>query len=116
MPPTTSPPSSPPPPVSAPLHGVAPPPAKKRRWFLYGCGSLLALVLLIVLTVVITIWWIQRPIKPVVLSAKEKATVEEKLQRLGNTGASTGERGANVTFTPPKPEHTYTPGSKTLKL
>ena len=116
MPPTTSPPSSPPPLVSAPLQGVAPPPAKKRRWFLYGCGSLLALVLLIVLTVVITILWIQRPIKPVVLSAKEKATVEEKLQRLGNTGALTGERGANVTFTPPKPEHTYTPGSKTLKL
>src|SRR5882762_8672649 len=108
MPPTTSPPSSPPPPVSAPAPSSPPPPAKKRRWLLYGCGSLLALVLLIVLTVAITIWWIQRPIKPVVLSAKEKATVEEKLQRLNaaNTGASAGERGAQITLAPLKPEHT----------
>ena len=116
MPPSTS--SSPPSPVSGPPPAAAPPPAKKRRWFLYGCGSLLALVLLIVLTVVITIWWIQRPIKPVVLSAKEKATVEEKLQRLnaGSTGASAGERGSQVTIAPWKPEHTYTPGGKTLQL
>src|SRR6266536_3371951 len=105
MSPTSAPPSAPPPPVSAPASS-APPPAKKRRWFLYGCGSLLALVLLIVLTVAITIWWIQRPIKPVVLSAKEKATVEEKLQRLNaaNTGASAGERGAQITLAPLKPE------------
>ena len=40
---------------------------------------MLALLLLMVATVFITIWWIQRPIKPVVLSAPEKAVVEEKL-------------------------------------
>src|SRR5437764_15387616 len=90
-----------PPPMQPPAPAPPPPPGK-RRWFLYGCGTLVALVLLIVLTVVIPIWWIQRPIKRVVLSAKEKATVEERLQRLseGNTGASAGERGAHMTLAP----------------
>src|SRR5438874_1933619 len=87
-------------------------------WMLDAGCWLLALLLLVVLTVVITIWWIQRPIKPVVLSAKEKATVEEKLQRLdaAGTAASAGERGARIDLAPLKPEHTYTPGGKTLQL
>src|SRR5438105_6149425 len=106
------------PPPMQPASPAPPPPAKKRRWFLYGCGSLLALVLLIILTVVITIWWIQRPIKPVVLTAKEKATVEKKLQRLEgrNSSGPVGERGANVNLGPLIPEHSYPPGSKTLQL
>jgi hypothetical protein len=107
--------------IPPPMQPTAPAPAapaKKRRWFLYGCGSLLALLLLLVLTVVITIWWIQRPIKPVVLTEKEKVKVEEKLQRLsgGSTPANNGERGSQVNISPLKPEHTYTPGGKTLQL
>ena len=58
------------------------PAARKRRWLLYGCGGLLALLLLLVATVLITLCWIQRPIKPVVLSAREKAQVEAKLRQL----------------------------------
>jgi hypothetical protein len=85
---------------------------------LFGCGGLLALLLLLVLTVFITIWWIQRPIKPVVLTEKEKATLEAKLNRLnaGKSGASAGERSTTINLNPPKPESGYTPGGKTLKL
>src|ERR1035438_10235777 len=94
MPPNT--PSSPDPltPPSAPPA----PAAKKARWLLYGCGSLIALLLVIVAAVAITVWWIQRPIKPVVLSAQEKATVEEKLQHIGGgkTPARTPNRPAKA--------------------
>src|SRR5664279_5016233 len=64
-----------------------PPTLKKTHWLLYGCGTLIALVLVIIATVLITIWWIQRPIKPVVLSAQEKAVVEQKLQHIGGANA-----------------------------
>jgi hypothetical protein len=76
---------------------------------LYGCGGFLALVLLIVATVAITFWWIQRPIRPVVLSTKEKAAVDEKLQRLqgGNAPARSATPG---TKTPSAPS----PGTKTI--
>src|SRR5271169_4357644 len=77
-------PSSPVPPA---LPSAPPPPAKKTRWLLYGCGTIVALLLLMVATVLITVWWIQRPIKPVVLSAKEKAAVEEKLRHVGGGNA-----------------------------
>ena len=61
---STIPPSPAPPAVPA-----APSPAPKRRSCLfYGCGALLALLVVIGATVAITLWWIQRPIKPVVLS------------------------------------------------
>jgi hypothetical protein len=103
---------------AAPVPPAAPAPPKKRRWLLFGCGGLLALLLLLVLTVIFTIWWIQRPIKPVVLTEKEKATVESKLQRIngGTNPAFNGERGTHVELAPVPPEPTYTPGGKTLRL
>jgi len=126
-----------------PLPPTTPVPApKKRRWLLYGCGSLLVLLLLIVATVAITIWWISRPIKPVVLSEREKAVVEEKLQHVsgGNPSAprpaaSGGEprlqSKAKTPYTPipgdpiepapggepiPGQDRAYVPGSKVFKL
>jgi hypothetical protein len=112
--------------VSTP--STPPPVAKKPRWLLFGCGGLLALLLVIVVTAVITIWWIQRPIKPVVLSAPEKAAVEEKLRHLGggNAPASVPGRGAKPAAPPiaaaaeaganPEQDRAYTPGSKVLRL
>jgi hypothetical protein len=88
---------------------------------------LLALLLVIVATVAITIWWIQRPIKPVVLSAQEKATVDEKL-RLASENAPAlppGRRPADNPQSSPSPSATsadrtldrpYVPGSKVFKL
>lgn len=119
-----------------------PPPRKKGRWLLYGCGGLLALLLVAVLAVVITLWWIQRPIKPVVLSPKEKARVEAKLRELESTNlpppavsgsgrtalaptpAPAPERGSRNVELPPavvppqaaSPDRTYVPGGKVLKL
>src|SRR5579872_2179204 len=86
-------PAPPPPPLNAP---TAPPTARRSHFLLYGCGALLALMLLIVATIAITIWWIQRPIKPVVLSPREKAVVDQKVQRLesGNPASAGGETGA----------------------
>ncbi len=56
------------------------------------------MVVLVIATVAITIWWIQRPIKPVVLSPKEKATVEAKLRRLEGQNPPPA---ATITATPP---------------
>jgi hypothetical protein len=121
-------------PAPPPLPSVPPPPAKKIRWLLYVCGSLLALLLLVVATVFITIWWIQRPIKPVVLSAPEKAVVEEKLRHFGGGNAPASpptitpvpnRRAVDVELpyvvVPPlnpdqKPDRPYVPGSKLFKL
>ena len=121
----------------APLPSpAAPPPAtNKRSCLLYGCGGLLALMLVIAGTVAITVWWIQRPIKPVVLSTSEKAAVDEKLQHLngGNaadqasattsTTASAPNRRSKTAAPPPataeaspKPGRPYVPGSKVFKL
>ena len=107
----------------------APNPAvKKTRWLLYGCGTLIALLLLIVGTVAITLWWIQRPIKPVVLSAQEKAAVEEKLQHIGGGNPSAAGTNLRPKAGAPSPvtsagtevnqgqDRPYTPGSKVLKL
>jgi hypothetical protein len=85
---------------------------------------LLALLLVIVATVVITLWWIQRPIKPVVLSVQEKAAVEEKLQHVGgaNAPAPSPGRGAEAGASPspaaasPNADRLYVPGSKVFKL
>ena len=106
---------------------AAPTPAAKRtRWLLYGCGTLIALLLVIVAAVAITVWWIQRPIKPVVLSAQEKAAVEEKLQHIGGgkvpipapnrqakAGAAAVAAGPAANQGQNRP---YVPGSKVLKL
>lgn len=83
--------------------------AKKRRpWLLYIIGGLLAFLLLTVATVAITVWWLQRPIKPVVLSAAEKATVEAKLQQI--TSAS-----SNAVLNA-QPDRVYEPGTNVLQL
>jgi hypothetical protein len=115
-----------------PASPAASTPASKRRsCLLYGCGGLLALLLVIGATVAITVWWIQRPIKPVVLSASEKAVVEEKLRSLGAGDASAAARApdrvpdaeANAprvarkdTESKGEPDRPYVPGSKVLKL
>jgi hypothetical protein len=100
---------------------------------LYGCGTLVALLLVVVATVAITVWWIQRPIKPVQLSPSETAVVEEKLRYFsgGNTPAgaqrsapSTPPRSPNrETKLPaaavdesPGQDRFYVPGSKVLRL
>src|SRR5512139_2903439 len=73
------------PPAPAPPAGPSTPTPVRQRppWLLYGCAGFLALLLVIGATVAITLWYIQRPIRPVVLSAPEKAVVDEKLRHLG---------------------------------
>jgi hypothetical protein len=107
-----------PPPAAPPAGGPAGTPVPKRRpWLLYGCGSLLALLLVICATVAITVWYIQRPIKPVVLSAAEKAAVEIKLEHLDGTSGN-GPRAptAEGAATRPELDRPYVPGSKVLRL
>jgi hypothetical protein len=123
----------------SPNTSSAPPlAAKKSHWLLYAFATAFILFLLIVTTVAVTLWWIQRPIKPVVLSASEKAVVEEKLQHLGggktpiaapataaasatapkpgpNAGASRAVAGAGPDKNPDL-AGPYVPGSKVLKL
>ncbi|HWN95418.1 MAG TPA: hypothetical protein VNT99_10330 [Methylomirabilota bacterium] len=78
-------------------------------------------MLLIVATVAITIWWIQRPIKPVVLSAEEKRVVEAKLQEVRSTPLSARDERLS---TAPRinspdastPQRLYLPGGKELRL
>jgi hypothetical protein len=121
-------------PAPAPPTGpTAQTPAPKRTsCLLYGCGALLALLLVIGTTVGVTLWWIQRPIKPVVLSAAEKAAVEEKLRPLsrGDIPAA-GRAPARIRSaeadrpSPEAPKETgpkqeqdrpYVPGSKVIEL
>lgn len=107
-----------PPPAPPPAGGPAEPRVPKRRpWLLYVCGSLLGLLVLVCATVAITVWYIQRPIKPVVLSAAEKAAVDKKLEHLGGTPgdgprAPIPDGGRNL----PEPDRLYVPGSKVLRL
>jgi len=114
--------SSPAPPL-APSNPPATP--KRTRWLLFGCGGILVILLLIVATVAVTLWWIQRPIKPVVLSAPEKAAVEEKLAHLNEASApasssqSTSKRTGKTApeaVANSEQDRTYTPGSKVLRL
>ena len=74
--PAIPPPLAPPPPLARPAR------PGKRHWLVYGCGGVLALLLLIIATVAVTLWWIQRPIKPVVLNPKEQTVVDAKLREL----------------------------------
>src|ERR1044071_643542 len=122
------------PPPSAP-PSTLPPRASKGRWLLFGCGGLLALLLLIVATVAVTIWWIQRPIKPVVLSPREKVEVDQKMQRLqqgsvaaapvapeNKSGNTTNSGRQPVPSWPGHeiqselPQRFYMPGGKVLQL
>ncbi len=101
---------------------------KKTRWLLYVFGSLAALLLVVVVTVAFTVWWIQRPIKPVVLSTQEKVEVEEKLQHISRekapapasnlgakAGAATPKAGGDANANQEQ-DRPYVPGSKVLKL
>ncbi len=115
--------NSPSTPVPAPPASTPPLPPNRNRWLFFGCGGLLALLLIIVGTVALTIWWIQRPIKPVVLSPREKATVDAKLRRIeggpaagANTGAKPGVPQTGSGIEPEVPQRFYVPGSKVLKL
>lgn len=116
---------SPPPPL--PVSSKAQRPGKPNRWLLFGCGGILALLVIIVGTVALTIWWIQRPIKPVVLSAREKATVDQKLRRIEGGAPGNAKPGSPVStqpspaqtgpaIEPEVPQRFYVPGSKVLKL
>jgi hypothetical protein len=111
--------ADPAPPVPQPPAGgsTQPPVPKRRRWLLIGCGGLLALMLIIVATVAITIWWIQRPIKPVVLSAAEKKVVEEKIDQLsGTTTNSSATTSRSELAQKAEPTNRYTAGSRELRL
>lgn len=93
---------------------------------------MLGVLVLVAATVAITLWWIQRPIKPVVLSAKEKAAVEEKLRHLGREDAAPGTGApaqqqrtqvadaaaiaAKETGLKPGQDRPYVPGGKVFKL
>jgi hypothetical protein len=113
-------------PDSTPLPPLSPSetprtsPPKRRRWALWGCGGLLALVLIIVATVAITIWWIQRPIKPVVLSAAEKQVVESKLQQVRSAPVATRDErlspAPRPNPAPGSPSNRYVAGGKELRL
>ncbi len=110
-------PESTPPPIQPSGESAPKPAPKKRRWLLWGCGSLIALLLIIIATVAITIWWLQRPIKPVVLSAKEKATIEQKLQHVSNAADSRPSNAPSRDAVPkPELDRSYVPGSKELRL
>jgi hypothetical protein len=80
------------------------------------------LLLIIAGTAAITIWWIQRPIKPVVLSPKERATVDAKLKRIDGGSPTASNQGARTDLQssggiePEVPRRFYVPGSKSLKL
>ena len=95
-----------------------PPPARKHNPWLLGCGALLLLALLVFGIVAGTIWWIQRPIQPVVLSPQEKSVVEKKIKEL-----ETGTVPIEAIAKPPSPDRpavtdprAYTPGEKVLRL
>jgi hypothetical protein len=96
------------PPSSTPATA---PVSKRPRWLLYGCGGILALILIIVGTVACTLWWIQRPIAPVVLSVPEKAVVEAKLHSIAG-----GTPAALANSPQQEGERAYVPGSKVLKI
>ena len=82
------------------------------------------MVLLMAGAAALAVWWIRQPIRPVVLSAQEKATVEEKIKELEVRSvplvpAEAPARPA-ASISPVKPpasgDRPYVPGSKTLLL
>ena len=106
----------------APMIPPAPAPApapvrKKRRWLLYTFLTFCVLSLMVVATVALTVWWLQRPIKPVVLSGAEKAAVEAKVEYLTSVTHSNGTPGAIAAAdASPIADPPYHPGEKVLTL
>lgn len=100
----------------------SPAPDKKRHPLLWGCGGLVLLLLLILATVAATLWWIQRPIRPVVLSPQEKAAVERKIQELESgtlpltPQASPVRTGVSAAPSATPDPRAYVAGSRFLKL
>lgn len=74
------------------MSNVPPPPAPKRR----GCLVPVLIGIIVILIALIGMWfWVNRPIKPVQLDAREKAAVEAKLEAVQQPPASpTYEKGA----------------------
>lgn len=97
-------------------------PEKRRPSLLWGCGALLILLLLICATVAVTLWWSQRPIRPVVLSAQEKSAVEGKIKEIGGgTIPLKSDAPDEPSLIPsssgsPIADRPYVPGSKILRL
>ncbi len=98
------------------------PAMKKHSPLLLGCAGLLLLLFLIATTVAITFWWIQRPIRPVVLSAQENATLETKVRELESRSVPIGRdstpsfHSAPAAAGSPVQQSAYVPGSTTIKL
>ena len=61
-----------------------PPPVPKRKSCLV---PVLIGIIVVLLAVIGAVWWHNRPIKPVQLSAQEKATVEAKIEAIQNVEA-----------------------------
>lgn len=114
-------------------------PNKLRSPWVLGCGAFLLVLLLVIAGVAAALWWIQRPIRPVVLSPQEQATVEKKIRELEGgtiplTPASSSVPLSSVSVGPvsaapaPLPSgtpaasmpasdgSTYVPGTKVLRL
>ena len=98
------------------------PARKKHSPLLLGCAGLILLLLLIATTVAVTFWWIQRPIRPVVLSAQENATLETKVKELESKtvpigrDSTTSFHSAPAAAGSPIQQTAYVPGSTTIKL
>ena len=96
---------------------------KKPNPVLLGCGALLLLAVSLGATVAATVWWIQRPIRPVVLSPDEKVTVEKKIQEIEGGGIPLAVPATSALSPTPTPKlklrpdpRTYEAGSKRLVL
>lgn len=103
---------------------IPPSTERNRHPLLWGCGILLLLFALLSATVAGTIWWIQRPIRPVILSASERTSVEQKIREIEAPAIPLDARPASVHSGPVGPAASaspgamgaYVPGSKTLRL
>lgn len=100
---------------------------------MWGCGILLLLAVVVSTTVAVTLWWVQRPITPVVLDAPEKTVLDAKLEKLADAGEKvppqTGREpqpgSSNATLpkvaddsgrAPIEPDRPYQPGEKILRI
>ncbi|QQL45777.1 hypothetical protein [Sulfuriroseicoccus oceanibius] len=81
----------------------APPPVpaapRRRGCFFYAVLAVIGAAIVFVLGISATLWWLQRPIKPVELSAKESEVVEEKLTNLQEPESRYEEGSKNMVFT-----------------